>query len=253
MAKSKSSSKSSTKSSPSPLIGPVVAIALTAVLMSLAVNTHATHDSQTGPRHANKPFPSFEAFFPFYLTGSLCGDCCVCMVLLRTAAEHSDPTCRLLHVIGTSIASLYLLMHPLALSSILSAVRKQRQMPLSGYSYARHCRRQPVSWRASCSPAKPTAPVSLARAATVVLTTFFFVARTIVEALIMAGLYLVLNYATQRRLVWQPLIVGYAFAWVGHFAFEHNRPATFLYPSYSLASDYFMLFNIFAGRIPIGY
>src|SRR5690349_24738424 len=29
------------------------------------------------------------------------------------------------------------------------------------------------------------------------------------------------------------LVCGYAFAWVGHFFFEKNRPATFTYPFYS--------------------
>ena len=34
--------------------------------------------------------------------------------------------------------------------------------------------------------------------------------------------------------------VGYGFAWFGHFYFEKNKPATFIYPSYSLVCDYKM-------------
>jgi hypothetical protein len=43
---------------------------------------------------------------------------------------------------------------------------------------------------------------------------------------------------------------GYGFAWVGHFFFEKNRPATFQHPLYSLAGDWVMYRDILAGRIP---
>ncbi|KJK22636.1 membrane protein [Burkholderiaceae bacterium 16] len=43
---------------------------------------------------------------------------------------------------------------------------------------------------------------------------------------------------------------GYAFAWVGHFAFEKNRPATFRHPLYSLMGDWVMYADIWRGRIP---
>src|SRR6202162_2971244 len=44
-------------------------------------------------------------------------------------------------------------------------------------------------------------------------------------------------------------IVGYAFAWYAHFFVEHNKPATFGHPFYSLAADYRMLFLMMAGRM----
>eukprot|EP01038_Epipyxis_sp_PR26KG_P009596 gene9596-12924_t len=40
------------------------------------------------------------------------------------------------------------------------------------------------------------------------------------------------------------LFIGYAFAWVGHFYFELNKPATFIYPIYSLAGDFKLWYEI---------
>jgi hypothetical protein len=42
-----------------------------------------------------------------------------------------------------------------------------------------------------------------------------------------------------RFLMAAPLF-GYGFAWVGHFIFEKNRPATFKQPIYSLMGDFMM-------------
>jgi hypothetical protein len=44
-------------------------------------------------------------------------------------------------------------------------------------------------------------------------------------------------------------VAGYAFAWVGHFAVEKNKPATFKYPFYSLACDFVMYKDMLLGRI----
>lgn len=43
-------------------------------------------------------------------------------------------------------------------------------------------------------------------------------------------------------------LVGYGFAWVGHYFFEKNKPATFQYPGYSLASDFKLFFDILTGK-----
>jgi hypothetical protein len=45
------------------------------------------------------------------------------------------------------------------------------------------------------------------------------------------------------------LLIGYAFAWVGHFVFEKNRPATFSYPLWSFMGDWVMWSEILRGRI----
>ncbi|MBR9727382.1 Mpo1-like protein [Shewanella intestini] len=39
-------------------------------------------------------------------------------------------------------------------------------------------------------------------------------------------------------------VIGYGFAWVGHFFFEHNRPATFTYPLYSFYGDWVMFYQM---------
>src|SRR6478609_2174795 len=53
------------------------------------------------------------------------------------------------------------------------------------------------------------------------------------------------------RWFWLILIplVGYGFAWFGHFFFEHNKPATFTYPLYSLGSDFVMFWHILTRQI----
>lgn len=45
------------------------------------------------------------------------------------------------------------------------------------------------------------------------------------------------------------LVCGYGFAWVGHFVFEKNRPATFRHPVYSFMGDWVMFKDILTGRI----
>ncbi len=43
-------------------------------------------------------------------------------------------------------------------------------------------------------------------------------------------------------------VIGYGFAWVGHFFFEKNRPATFKYPLWSLMGDFRLFFETVSGR-----
>ncbi|MFN3495475.1 MAG: Mpo1-like protein [Hydrogenophaga sp.] len=46
------------------------------------------------------------------------------------------------------------------------------------------------------------------------------------------------------------LLCGYGCAWIGHFGFEHNRPASFKRPLYSFLGDWAMYRDIWMGRIP---
>jgi len=97
-------------------------------------------------------YKSFKAFYPFYLS------------------QHSNKTCRLLHIIGTTIL----------LAITITAIYHNKLM----------------------------------------------------------------------LLIFVP-ITGYGFAWVGHFFFEKNKPATFTYPLWSLASDFKMYFQVLSGTIAL--
>ena len=63
----------------------------------------------------------------------------------------------------------------------------------------------------------------------------------------------VLAAIVQRNPMWLWLtpLAGYGFAWVGHFFFEKNRPATFKYPLYSFAGDWVMYWGMLRGRISL--
>jgi hypothetical protein len=45
------------------------------------------------------------------------------------------------------------------------------------------------------------------------------------------------------------VVAGYALAWIGHYFFEKNRPATFTYPFYSLLGDWAMWRDMITGRV----
>ena len=46
------------------------------------------------------------------------------------------------------------------------------------------------------------------------------------------------------------LLCGYGCAWVGHFGFEKNKPASFKRPLYSFMGDWVMYKDIWTGKIP---
>ncbi|MBF8722820.1 DUF962 domain-containing protein [Pseudomonas guariconensis] len=102
--------------------------------------------------HSTAQFRSFAEFYPYYL------------------GEHSNPTCRRLHFVGTSLV-----------------------IALLAYTFA-------------------------------------------------SGKWLLLLAVP---------LAGYGFAWVGHFFFEKNRPATFTHPLYSLIGDFAMFRDILRGKVSL--
>ncbi|MCC6875295.1 MAG: DUF962 domain-containing protein [Sandaracinaceae bacterium] len=67
------------------------------------------------------------------------------------------------------------------------------------------------------------------------------------RALHYAGTSMAIGTVAAAAITWNPLwllatpVVGYGPAWIGHFFVEHNRPATFEYPAWSLLADFKML------------
>jgi hypothetical protein len=55
-------------------------------------------------------------------------------------------------------------------------------------------------------------------------------------------------FLSNYRILWLLPVIGYGFAWVGHFFFEKNKPATFQYPFYSLASDFILFLHLLIGK-----
>lgn len=72
-----------------------------------------------------------------------------------------------------------------------------------------------------------------------------FIGTTLVIAIVVTSI-------ASGNLSWLLLapIAGYGFAWIGHFVFEKNRPATFKYPFYSLWGDFVMYKDMLTGKIP---
>ena len=54
----------------------------------------------------------------------------------------------------------------------------------------------------------------------------------------------------KKRYIAAGIVAGYGCAWVGHFFFEHNKPATFKYPVYSFMGDWVMYKDMLTGKVP---
>lgn len=67
------------------------------------------------------------------------------------------------------------------------------------------------------------------------------------------GIYFFTQAIRQRKVkyVLYGLVSGYACAWVGHFVFEKNKPASFKQPLYSFISDWRMLSDILRGNLSL--
>eukprot|EP01063_Lacrimia_lanifica_P029744 TRINITY_DN4591_c0_g2_i1.p2 TRINITY_DN4591_c0_g2~~TRINITY_DN4591_c0_g2_i1.p2 ORF type:complete len:196 (+),score=65.10 TRINITY_DN4591_c0_g2_i1:65-652(+) len=142
--------------------------------------------SLTGPRHPAKPFKTFDEFYPFYLT------------------QHQDPTCQLLHIIGTGLAAFWLGVANMA--SLHKSLASASLMLLAGLVACEANQGNPDS-----------------------------VMELVAMASTLGFSLLLLNHRLSTVLI--ALLIAYGCAWAGHFYYEKNTPATFLYPSWSLLGD----------------
>ena len=80
---------------------------------------------------------------------------------------------------------------------------------------------------------------------------------TVCKGLHFFGTTIVISTAVHAIIYIQPQLLpllpvfGYGPAWVGHFFFEKNKPATFKYPFYSFIADFVMYFDILTGRVKL--
>ena len=68
------------------------------------------------------------------------------------------------------------------------------------------------------------------------------------STLVLTALFLALYTGNGGWFLAMPL-AGYGCAWIGHFVFEKNRPATFSYPLYSLLGDWVMYKDMLTGKV----
>ena len=65
---------------------------------------------------------------------------------------------------------------------------------------------------------------------------------------VLTALYFIYNQLYIYLLI--SIVLGYLPAWIGHYFFEKNRPATFKYPLKSFLCDFYMYWDILKGKIP---
>ena len=174
-------------------------VAATAVCISLSLMRPTL---EAHKRHPNRQYADFAAFWPLYVS------------------QHSLPATKLLHVVGTSIGIISVV--------VAHGLNKFQRLGLgvaTGVALALCC---------------------------VDLTAHF--ATGLHEALVFGVLLIACTRAYSGLTIGsilKPVLIGYAFAWVGHFFIEHNRPATFLHPTFSFLGDMKLLWQIATNQLAL--
>lgn len=71
-----------------------------------------------------------------------------------------------------------------------------------------------------------------------------FIGTFLVHLILIAAIF-----TSSWNLLWLLPLIGYGFAWIGHFVIQKNRPATFKYPRWSLMGDFKMFYMMLAGKL----
>lgn len=71
-----------------------------------------------------------------------------------------------------------------------------------------------------------------------------FIGSTLVVLILLAAIV-----SGCMAMLWLLPVAGYGCAWVGHFVYEKNRPATFRHPLYSLMGDWLMYAQMLRGKV----
>lgn len=71
-----------------------------------------------------------------------------------------------------------------------------------------------------------------------------FIGSSLVIAMVLVALL-----TGQLGWLWLMPVFGYGCAWIGHYGFEKNRPATFKHPLYSLLGDWVMYGQMLRGKV----
>lgn len=124
--------------------------------------------------------------------------------------EHSKLGTKITHFVGTSILTLLVARRPLLAAALLSA---------GALGYA-------------------SFPL------------FRSIRHGILEMLVAIGTYLLVGHHLTGSWVdaFSIPVAAYSCAWFGHFFIEKNRPATFVYPTFSLFGDFRMFFEMLLGK-----
>ena len=153
--------------------------------------------NKIGPRALNKPYKTFQEFYPFYIS------------------QHADPICKILHFVGTSIIFNILAFNINSLLNFIPAYLIGNSMRILTIN-SDHGIYEGLA----------------------MIITFLYISKLLSHSISKGCLI---------------LLVGYGFAWVGHYFFEKNSPATFIYPTYSLMGDFYLWYQIAVGTIKLSF